>query len=206
MGKVAEKGDSKSLLRKRYLNTRANVNLADKNLFDRRIMDNITNSDLYKNSSIILGYYPIRHEIDILKLIGYSLEIGKAVALPVCGDILLREMSFYKINDITRLKMSSYGILEPDKDASEKITDFSTAFCIVPAISYDVYGYRIGYGGGYYDKFLSENSEVCSVGICYEACLTDMLPREEHDINVKYIVTENRFTEVYDARQGFDGE
>ena len=95
-------------------------------------------------------------------------------------------MKFIKINSLSDLQPGAYGILEP-KDG-EEITDFTDSVCITPALSFDEKGYRLGYGGGYYDRFLADYTGV-SVGICYEEFIGGIVT-EEYDLPVDIVVTE----------------
>ena len=99
-------------------------------------------------------------------------------------------MEFYYINAMNDLKSGFFGVREPDINKCEKITDFSDSICIVPAIAYDKSGYRLGYGKGYYDRFLKNNTLI-SVGVCYNELIEENLPRDEYDIPVNYIITQS---------------
>jgi 5-formyltetrahydrofolate cyclo-ligase len=116
----------------------------------------------------------------------------KRVALPRCeGD---GKMNFYYINSVNDLKKGAYGIQEPN----EKCALFEgrdSALCIVPALSYDKHGHRLGYGGGYYDRFLSKFSGK-TVGICYEENICDSLMHGKYDRPVTLIVTEKRIVDL----------
>ena len=99
-----------------------------------------------------------------------------------------KEMRFFRIADFSELKAGAFGIPEPT--GSEEPDNFSASLCIVPALSFDENGYRMGYGGGYYDRFLRGYDGI-SVGICYDDFLGE-IPREEHDLPVDILVTETK--------------
>ena len=188
----------KTLLRSRYRELRNGINKAEKVEFDELIFQRIISHELYKECKIVLAYYSINSEIDTLKLINYSLSIGKPIALPRCNAD--RTISFYIINSLDNLEVSSYGITEPIENFDTLVRSFDGSLCIVPAFAYDMNGFRLGYGGGYYDRFLSSHKDITTLGICYSACLTDSLINEEHDISIKYLMTEKDFVEVYDGK------
>ena len=99
-------------------------------------------------------------------------------------------MSFYYVDDLSHLRPSAFNIREPISSAPEYKSS-NADICIVPALAYDIEGYRMGYGGGFYDRFLSEYSGV-PVGICYEE-FCGSLPVGEFDISVETVITEKGF-------------
>ena len=177
----------KNELRKKLKSKRKNIE--KKAQSDEFIRENLICSDLYLEAGQVLFYAALEDEINIDECITDALMLGKKVALPVCTDDN-GNMSFYYINSIKDLKSGFFGVREPDINKCEKVTDFSGAVCIVPAIAYDKSGYRLGYGKGYYDRFLKNNSLI-SVGVCYNELIEDNLPKDEYDIPVNYIITQN---------------
>ena len=113
---------------------------------------------------------------------------GKKVAVPKCSEETT-EMTFYYINSMDDVKSGYNGIMEPDPDTCEQVKDYSHGLCIVPGLSFDAEGYRLGYGRGYYDRFLKHFRGV-SVGLCYTSYLKWKLPRGAYDVPVNLIVTE----------------
>ena len=97
-------------------------------------------------------------------------------------------MTFHFVSDLAELTKGSYGIFEPPAE-NPYYSGEHPALCVVPALSYDRLGHRIGYGGGYYDRFLSSfTGETC--GFVYEEFFAPALPHEPHDVAVSYIITE----------------
>ena len=143
--------------------------------------------EVLKTANVLLFYFPLPHEISLLPIFDYARRQGIPCAFPRCGD-KKGEMDFYLISDLDELAVGAYGIREPKQDA-QRISDFSDAVVFVPALAFDREGYRLGYGGGYYDRFLSAH-RVTSVGVTYEDFLTDSLPRDPYDQAVNFIVTE----------------
>ena len=129
-------------------------------------------------------YHSVNAEIDTLDIIKNALTSGKQVYLPtVSGKI----MEFYRIHDLDNLVIGKFaGIPEPHK--TEKYTGTS-ALCITPALCHDRHGYRIGYGGGYYDRFLQDFGGT-SIGLCRQEYLFDTIEHEQFDTPVDIIVTE----------------
>jgi 5-formyltetrahydrofolate cyclo-ligase len=178
---------NKEKLRILYRSIRNSFNSKEKVLLDQKITAFFVNSELYKNSKIIFVYVSAKGEVDTLNLIKIALSDGKKVAVPYCCE---QKMKFYFIKSLDELSEGSFGIPEPIPDESNIAASFDNAVCIVPGLSFDCYGNRLGYGGGYYDRFLSKNN-MTTIGFCYERCLCHKLPSEEYDIKTNYILTEN---------------
>ncbi len=127
-------------------------------------------------------------EVDTLAIIRAAWANGKRVAVPRCVTET-REMDFFYITNMSDLEEGAFGVLEPIADKCEKVTDFSKGLCIVPGLSFDAEGYRLGYGKGYYDRFLSK-FQGDTVGLCYSNCIKWKLPHGYYDKPVDLIVTD----------------
>ncbi len=137
----------------------------------------------------ILLYASFKSEVDTWHIAHNLLLKNVQIAYPKCMDNNI--MTFHIINKLNQLNNAVYGICEPDISLPEpEIT--SRTVCIVPALAFTEKGGRLGYGGGYYDRFLSKYPEIYTVGLAYEKCIAETLPLEEHDIKVKSIITEER--------------
>lgn len=150
--------------------------------------------DEFKNSSAVLLYYPINNEISPLPIFSLAKSMNKAVAFPAC-DRERGTLVFRRIEDISELIPASYGLFEPDESREEIETDVRT-LCIVPGIAFSRDGKRIGYGRGYYDRFLKDFKGK-SVGFCYSELLFDSIPTEEHDLPVSFIVTQDEIIYIH---------
>lgn len=177
---------SKAETRRLYRNIRNTVSHEEKVQSDKRIFTSLINSNIYKSSELLLAYVSFGSEVETRNIIEHTLKIGKRVAVPLCVD---KEMRFYEIHSLSELIIGKFGIPTVEAGNNSEVSNFSNALCIVPGVCFDVYGARIGYGGGYYDRFLSAD-KVVSVGLSYERCLCNRIPHEKHDINVDYILTE----------------
>lgn len=165
----------------------------------KRLRNNLYSSEIETLSDIILEklmqidlsgfdkvfiYNSFGGEVDTNKAIKWLLEEGKSIYLPrVEGDV----MQSVKITTQTSFNKSPFGILEPEGMAS-KIDKF---VAIMPCLAVDKYGNRIGYGGGYYDKFLKSKSSL-KIVLCYDFQIIDEIVSNEHDIKVDYIVTDKK--------------
>lgn len=139
-----------------------------------------------------LIYVSGEFEIGTRKLMEFYLKDAKRglgrVLCPRCEKDS-NIMHFYVINSFDDLEVGSYGILEP-KSYCERVDVFDRPVCFVPALSCDNKGYRLGFGKGFYDRFLADFKGI-TVGLCCERCVADgELPHDEHDINLDYVITE----------------
>lgn len=182
----------KSELRKKFKTHRNNI--IDKDNKDLSICNNFLNSMLYKNANQILCYASLNNEILTDIIIERALEDNKKIALPLCED-LDGNMSFYYIKSLSDIKAGAFGIREPDSSKCFKVNNFDDAICVVPALSFDDKGYRLGYGKGYYDRFL-EKIALISVGLCYNDFLSSKLPVDKYDRKVNYIFTEDKIIDT----------
>lgn len=179
----------KKELRDKYKKIRREMPADVKQERDNQIFLRLINMEAYKKSSLVLTYVSTEIEVDTIKFIEHALDEGKTVAVPKCIDGT-REMEFYIIKSIDDLEQGAFSVLEPIPQKCEKLEQFDNAFCIVPALVYDGYGYRLGYGKGYYDRFLSAHKNMFRVGIVYCSCLVTKLIHGHFDVAVNIIVTE----------------
>lgn len=182
----------KSELRKLYKSIRNRISPSEKNTFDNRIFTLFINSELYKKAEKLLFYISFGSEVDTVSLIDYALKDGKNVAVPYCNG---NKMEFYAIDSLDCLTEGRFGIPTVVPCEERLVRDFAGYICVVPALSFDKSGNRLGYGGGFYDRFMSSQN-IPAVGLAYERCIHSELPAEEHDMNVDYILTENRFEKL----------
>ena len=177
----------KPTLRRFYLNIRKELSGEGRSLLDAALISNTVSQPCFEHADVVLCYYPVRGEPNILPLARRALELGKQVAFPIC-DPDSCTMTFHKITDLSQLVRGAYSIPEPSPSLPT-VTDTSHALCIVPALSFDRGGYRLGYGKGYYDRYLS-TFEGFAIGLLYSYFLSSRLPRNEFDRAVKLLITE----------------
>lgn len=181
--------DIKNRLRAELRSAREALTPEQKASLDQAIGKQFRALASFRFAEVILAYYPLADEIDILPLIEDALKLGKRVALPRCHEG--NRMDFYYINSLDDLEIGAFGIREPK--LSCELYDLECekpAVMLIPALSYDKYGFRLGYGRGYYDRYVNRFGGV-KAGLCYRAFLKDTpLPRGRFDMAVDYIVTE----------------
>ena len=138
-----------------------------------------TATEAYQNARTIYGYMSYNQEVRTLPILEQALADGKRVAIPKCyGD----EMRFIFMEDLSLVAKSSCGIPEPVHEVP--VADDPTALVLMPGMVFDRQGHRIGYGGGYYDKFLAQEPEHPTVALCYDFQLLEDLPAEDFDVPV----------------------
>lgn len=140
-------------------------------------------SEHYRNAKTIYGYLPYNQEVRTIPMLERALADGKRVAVPkVYGD----EMKFIYMDDLSKIEKGYAGIPEPIAD--EPVADDPTALVLMPGLAFDPMGHRIGYGGGFYDKFLAAEPEHPTVALCYEFQMLPQLETEEFDIPVDCVL------------------
>ena len=141
------------------------------------------NTDAYRAARTIYGYMPYNQEVRTVPMLERALRDGKKVAVPkVYGDT----MKFIYLEDLTRVAKSEMGIPEPIADGP--VAEDTTALVLMPGLAFDKEGHRIGYGGGFYDKFLSAEPTHPTVALCYEFQMFAQLDTEEFDIPVDLVL------------------
>jgi len=178
----------KTELRQKYRSLRQSMPPEIKKQRDEAIADQVRRLWQYNSNSILLIYVSTAIEVDTFCIIRRALEDGKRVAVPRCVPDS-RQMDFYYIQSIEELAPGMFGVLEPEANPDRLYDERDGGLCIVPAFSYDWQGYRLGYGKGYYDRFLSR-FEGNIVGICYSDCVQRTLPHGRYDRPVELLVTE----------------
>ncbi len=182
---------SKSQLRTAILKKRDGLSQSEYRSYSSRISDSLTTWDIYKECEELLVYVSFRSEVDTYGIISDALNQNKKVYCPkVFGD----DMLFYQISSIDELKSGYMGICEP----VEGLPNFDYSCCkslvIMPGSVFDRYGNRIGYGKGYYDRFLSDcykkGVKPVTAALAFSLQIIDEVPAEEHDFKTDYIFTE----------------
>lgn len=163
---------------------------------DERIRDRVLALPEYRRADVILPYLSFGSEADTRAIIHAAWGEGKTVAIPRCVPGT-RRMRWYRVSSLEGLERSAFGVEEPvpTKDNEQQVNADNHMLAIVPALTFDPAGYRLGYGGGYYDTFLTAFGGT-SVGICHDALISGDLRAEgvvaPHDLPVQFVVTDAR--------------
>ena len=140
-------------------------------------------SDAYKNARTIYGYLPYNQEVRTVPMLERALQDGKRVAVPkVYGE----DMKFIYLSDLSQVEKGYAGIPEPIADGP--VADDETALVLMPGLAFDPQGHRIGYGGGFYDKFLAAEPGHPTLALCYDFQMLPHLDTEEFDIPVDTVL------------------
>ncbi|MBQ2756561.1 MAG: 5-formyltetrahydrofolate cyclo-ligase [Oscillospiraceae bacterium] len=180
----------KRSIREKYKKIRADISPEERALKTAAITSRLYSLRQYQNCDTLLIYVSIGSEVDTLDIITTALADGKRVAVPLSIPET-RAMTFYYISSPDDLAPGTYGVPEPDPQKLEAAENFSSCLCIVPALVYDIHGYRMGYGKGYYDRFLSKFPGY-KLGLAFDECTCSHLPRGKFDTAVDLIVTDKR--------------
>ena len=178
----------KGALRTMYKQMRLEVASEIRTAWDEEIRRRVMRLWQYRRRELLLTYVSTAIEVDTWGLMRQAMADGKRVAVPRCVPGT-REMAFYLIQSFDQMEPGAFGVMEPVPERCERLTDFSRGLCIVPGLAYDWAGYRLGYGKGYYDRFLSAFGGDM-VGVCYGNCVQRRLPHGRFDRAVDVLVTE----------------
>lgn len=161
--------------------------------YDRAIMKKVISHEYFQKAENLLIYMNYGSEVSTTGMIDYAFAMGKRVFVPRVSG---REMAFYEIHDPKECSPGYMGIPEPPDEAEtflpEKTMCREDTLMILPGLVFDQNGNRIGYGGGFYDRFLAKHPECTKMGIAYDFQCVDRIPPEENDIPADIIVTERR--------------
>ena len=179
----------KPYLRDFYLEKRKNLSQCPdrKTALDDEIQTRLIISSEYRNSDTVLVYMARPFEIATSMIIHAALANNKTVGLPVCLDD--HRMIFRKIISVADLCPGRFGILEPPQN-SEKIIPDEHTLCVCPCLCCDMNGMRLGFGGGYYDRFLSDFNGV-KAALCYGDSVLPAIEGDDFDVPMNVIVTDS---------------
>lgn len=146
-----------------------------------------------------LVYLPIKNEVDTRFLIESLIEAGKKIYAPRCSQEHNRRMDFYEVSDLSDLSPGYCGIAEPCSNSSKLYVNTGPSVCILPGLAFDLKGQRLGYGQGFFDRYLSElpGPKPLLIGFAYDFQVVDALPGDKWDIPVDAVVTESRILSSY---------
>ena len=184
--------EEKSLLRKEVLHKRNSMSHFEISMKSKLIQQKLIESPVFNQSKSIGLYLAIGSEVQTRGIINYALDLGKTVSLP---RIISNDLRFYVVDQTDFEKNSfdvnRFGIKEPEID--NKPADFIDLL-IIPGIVFDLYGFRIGYGYGYYDKYLTYNKLSKSIGLAYDfQFIKKPIPILPHDRKIDVLITESGF-------------
>ncbi len=201
MAQITDIREYKKNLRTRYKNERLKLSPTEKQNLDEGVFNRFLKLNQYASSTTLLAYVSTNIEVDTRRIIERALEDGKRVAVPYCVPNT-RLLEFYLIDSLDDLSPGTFGVLEPTPDPQKRLTDWEKSVCIVPGLCFDFDGYRLGFGKGYYDRFLSEYTGI-RVGICYSTGVRGHLHHGRYDRMVDVLVTEKNIKSIHHRKNRF---
>ncbi len=185
--------DNKIKLRKNLLSQREEMEKQEVEKQSKKIMENLIKVPAFLESKVVMIYLSFQNEVDTNEIIDWCFKQGKEVVIPYCV-VGTREIIPCKLDTERKgLVKSKYGIWEPSKDSRIPVDIENIDTIIVPGVGFDKDCNRLGFGGGYYDRFLiKRNKKSPAIAICYENQIVESVPTDNYDIPMDMVVTENR--------------
>lgn len=188
--------NEKKALRKEILTKRKNLDTAEKENIDEKILDRFFESKYYKEAKKVFIYISYDSEIDTIKIIDKAFKDGKKIYVPRT-EFESRVMDAVEITSFDNLIKSSYGILEPSIN-TPYINPNELDLIVVPGVAFDRKGGRMGYGAGFYDRYFKkinkDNIErITKLALAYDFQVLEEVPMSAQDVPVDYIITEKEF-------------
>lgn len=148
-----------------------------------RLGELFADSDAYRKADTIYGYLPYNQEVRTVPMLERAIREGKRVAVP---KVIGEDMKFIYLTDMSQVEKGYAGIPEPVADGP--VAQDPTALVLMPGLAFDPQGHRIGYGGGFYDRFLAQEPDHPTLALCYDFQMVDRLETEEFDIPVDTVL------------------
>jgi 5-formyltetrahydrofolate cyclo-ligase len=183
----------KKELRKKVQELRDALDPQQRRLLSERIADNLWKVPEFASAETILFFISFRSEVDTLSMIRRTLDEGRTVCIP-CTEVDDKSMVASRILNMDGdLEVGNYNILEPRKECLRPVPPRDIDIVLMPGVAFDSTGGRLGYGGGYYDRFLEKCSPECRlIALAFELQVVDHVPCADHDHHIHMIVTEKR--------------
>ena len=180
----------KERLRKRVLTVRMGLDRSQTEVSGQAILEQVLGLAAYRRAKLVHTYVSSKeNEVDTRALIGTCLAHGKRVAVPVVMSGT-KTLAHALIDGLDQLVVGPWGLAQPDPAAATWLpAEARIDLVVVPGLAFDRRGHRIGWGGGYYDRFLAQVQAV-KIGLCYDELVLDCIPGEPHDVPVDMVVAE----------------
>ncbi len=176
----------KEALRKEGLNKRNQMSCDEIVNLSNKIIKQIKKRIDFESYQVFGFYMPLGNEVDLRPLMEELINLGKTIVLPKVHD--KKQMEFYPIQRIDEVHVGKYQVLEPN--SKEKMPKTNIKIMFIPGIYFSYDGYRLGFGGGYYDRYLEDYPHL-KIGVCYSYQHITSIPTNCHDIPMDDIITEN---------------
>lgn len=192
-------------LREQCRNGRKLMDKSEKSFKDNSIAEKVKKLYQYRYAKVIMVYVSTPIEIDTFKIIENAFNDGKSVAVPRCIPET-RQMEFHYITSVDQLTPGTFGVLEPP-EFYPIVKDFKDALMLVPGFMFDSFGFRLGYGKGYYDRYMAKY-DGSAVGLCYSNEFKNHMYHGRYDRSVDTVVSEKwiRRSKTYNAKYKLGGK
>lgn len=183
----------KETVRKETLEARKAISTEELVKKSDMVTEKLLSTDLYKNANTIMAYIDFRNEVRTEKIIKTAIADGKRIVIPISivdtRQLVLSELIDYDFE----LSPGAYGILEPRPEFIREIDPETVDLVLIPGVAFDERGYRVGYGAGYYDRFLEKvRPDSSKIALAFELQMVDYACEDSHDVPVDLIITEDR--------------
>lgn len=181
----------KRTLRSEILNKRKSLSIEEVITKSSAISSLLFSTEQYKNSKYIMCYVDFKNEVRTEEIIKTAIDEGKNIIIPI-SVVETRQLILSQLLDYDKeLESSTYGILEPKKEFIREVNPELIDLVLMPGVAFDRRGYRIGYGGGYYDRFLTRiDDSVPKIALAFDLQMVPYVRKGRYDIPVDYIITE----------------
>ena len=181
--------ETKKDIRSQYIKKRDALSQEEVNVKSDKILYQLFNMTEYKDAKYILLYADYHNEVATNKIFEDARQRGKKIYFP---KVFGQEMEFYSVDSLEELRFGYKGIREPQENPIKRFfyKKQDTTIMIVPGVAFDMKGYRVGYGKGYYDKYLSEKKMISTFALAYAFQILEHVPSDAHDIKMDQIITE----------------
>ena len=189
--------DERQRLRKRILGARDLMSGTERHEKSRSVMENFWNLPEMKHWSTLFIYVNFRSELETLELIDRCLSQGIRVAVPLVEASTVSMIPLLIQDPEKDLVSGYYGIPEPDPQKSLRVAVREIDAAVIPGSVFDIQGGRLGYGGGYYDRFLVNDApQAKRIGLAFEMQVVEKVPVEPHDQPLDILITEKRIVNL----------
>jgi 5-formyltetrahydrofolate cyclo-ligase len=179
----------KSEIRKRMIALRNAIPREEIEEKSRAIQQRVMALEAVQSASTLMAYLSFGSEVDLDGLICWCWGEGKRIVVPIC-HMESRKLTACRIDGFDELETGHYGIRAPMEGLIRPVPEGEIDAILVPAVAFDRRGYRIGYGGGYYDRFLPRTPQAVKIGVAFSSQIVEEIPADGHDLPVGMIVTE----------------